>query len=179
MIKLEAPGGQEAAALWKLSTLLAFLALVGLLGGCDLFGAQPKTAVINTRDVITKCTEGIRAVTEVQKQFADRQTRLKAQEETISKLRQSPAMADPKSGKKEELRTLVQKYVADSQQLRKDVSEVEAAKFKPIVDRINKALAEYAKEHGLVSVQDKNGFAYINPSIDITDAIIKKVDETK
>ena len=75
------------------------------------------------------------------------------------------------------LQAMAQKLVVDSQQLRKDVGEAEAAKFKPIVDKINKALAEYAKEHGLLSVQDKNGFAYIDPSIDITQEIIKRVDQ--
>ena len=63
--------------------------------------------------------------------------------------------------------------------MRKDVGDEEAVAFKPVVDRINKALAHYAKEHNLLSVQDKNGFAYIDPSIDITEAIIKQVDQLK
>jgi outer membrane protein len=136
-------------------------------------------AVINTKEVLTKCNDGIRIVEELQKQFAERQEQLKAQEESIQKLRQNPAVSDPKSGKREELQTLVQKLMEDSQKLRQDVGDVEAVKFKPVVDKVNKALAAYAKEHGLVSVQDKTGFAYIDPSIDITDAIIKQVDETK
>jgi len=136
-------------------------------------------AVINTKEVLTKCNDGIRIVEELQKQFAERQEQLKVQEESIQKLRQNPAVSDPKSGKREELQTLVQKLMEDSQKLRQDVGDVEAVKFKPVVDKVNKALAAYAKEHGLVSVQDKTGFAYIDPSIDITDAIIKQVDETK
>jgi len=158
------------------TTFWVALSLMAMLSGCQLFEKGTKAAVINTREVLTKCNDGIRVVEEVQKQFAERQEQLKAQEEAIQKLRQNSAIADPKSGKKNELQSLVQKYVEDNQKLRKDVGETEAVKFKPVVDKINKALAEYAKEHGLVSVQDKNGFAFIDPSIDITDAIIKKVD---
>ena len=151
---------------------LLVLAVTGLLGGCNSFESQPKSAVINTKDVITKCNEGIRVVAEVQKQFADRQAQLKAEDEAIGKLRHDPA-------RQGDLQARVQKLVDDSQQLRKDVSEVEATKFKPIVDKINKVLAAYAKEHQLLSIQDKNGFAYIDPSLDITEAIIKKLDEAK
>lgn len=160
-------------------TLLAALALAGTLGGCKLCDQQPTTAVINTRDVLTKCNAGIQVVTEVQKQFADRQAQLKNQEETLGKLRQDPSVTDLTSPKGKEFQVLVQKFVASSQQLHKDVSEVESAKFKPIADKINKVLAEYAKEHHILGIQDKNGFDYIDPSIDITETIIKKVDEAK
>ncbi len=160
-----------------LTNLLVALSLAGLLCGCQAFERAPKAAVINTKEVLTKCNDGIRAVEAVQKQFADRKTQLKAQEEAIAQLRKDPAINDAKLGKRLELQTLGQKYAEDIQKLRKDISEAEATAFKPIVDKINKALAAYAKAHGLLSVQDKNGFAYIDPSIDITDAIIKQVDQ--
>jgi outer membrane protein len=159
--------------------MLVVLILAGILCGCQLSDKGTKAAVINTRDVLTKCNDGLRAVEEVQRQFADRQAQLKAQEEAMQQLRQNPTLNEPKSGKKRELQSLTQKFIEDSQKLRKDVGDVEAVKFKPIVDKINKVLATYAKEHGFVSVQDKNGFAYIDPSIDITDAIIKLVDQVK
>jgi outer membrane protein len=157
--------------------VLVVSALLGGLSGCQLFDNGPKTAVINTRDVLTKCNDGLRVVEEIQKQFSYRQEQLKAQDESLQKRRLDPALSDPKSGKKDELQALVQQFLEDSQKLRKDVGDVEAVKFKPVVDKINKALAGYAKAHGLVSVQDKNGFAYIDPSIDITEVIIKQVDQ--
>lgn len=162
-----------------LSTVLVALPLAALLCGCQLNEKGTKMAVINTKEVVTKCNAGMRTVEEVQKQFAERQEQLKAQEDAIQKLRQDPAVADPKSGKKGELQALVQKFVEDSQKLRKDVADVEAVKFKPVVDKINKVLADYAKEQGIVGVQDKNGFAYVDASIDITDAIIRRVDQAQ
>ncbi|MHC1712100.1 MAG: OmpH family outer membrane protein [Solidesulfovibrio sp.] len=156
---------------------LALLALTTVFWGCDQTGKPTKMAVINTKEVITKCNIGIRTVEEVQRQFDDRQNELKKQEQAIQKLREDPAVSDPKSGKKEALQNLAQKFVDESQRLRKDVADTEAVKFKPVVDKINKVLAEYAKEHGLAGVQDKNGFAYIDPSIDITEEIIKKIDQ--
>ncbi len=158
---------------------LLVLGVVLLCSGCQMSEGKPTTAVINTRDVITKCNAGMQAAEKVRTKFASRQDTLKKQEEAIEKLKTDPALNDPRSGKQVELDKLARQYVADAQALRKDVGEEEAVTFKPIVDRINKVLAQYAKAHGLLSVQDKNGFAYIDPSLDITEAIIKLVDEAK
>lgn len=164
----------------KLRVVLPLLfGLVTVCTGCQFDAAKPTMAVMSTRDVITKCDIGMKAAEEVRGKFVSRQEALKKQEEALAKLKADPTLADPKSGKRAELEALARQYVADSQTLRKDIGDEETVKFKPIVDRINKVLADYAKEHGLVSVQDKNGFTYIDPSIDITDAIIKKVDESK
>ncbi|GAB6038031.1 hypothetical protein JCM15519_25900 [Fundidesulfovibrio butyratiphilus] len=46
-----------------------------------------------------------------------------------------------------------------------------------MLDKINKVLTEYAQDHALLSIQDINGFAYIDPSLNITAAIIKQVDQ--
>ena len=64
--------------------MLVVLILAGILCGCQLSDKGTKAAVINTRDVLTKCNDGLRAVEEVQRQFADRQAQLKAQEEAMS-----------------------------------------------------------------------------------------------
>jgi len=152
------------------------LGLATLCAGCQFGEAKPTMAVMNTRDVITKCDSGMKAAEEVRSKFASRQEALKKQEAALAKLKADPAVSDPKSGKRAELEALARQYVADSQALRKDIGEEETIKFKPIVDRINKVLADYVKEHGLLSVQDKNGFTYIDPSIDITDSITKRVD---
>ena len=159
-----------------------FLLVLGALllcSGCQMLESKPTMAVLNTREVITKCNAGMQAAEKVRAKFAARQDALKKQEEAIENLKTDPALNDPRSGKQAELDKLARQYVADAQALRKDVGEEEAVTFKPIVDRINKVLAQYAKEHHLLSVQDKNGFAYSDPSIDITEAIIKLVDDAK
>jgi outer membrane protein len=157
-----------------LGALLAMLAL----SGCNLSG-KPNAAVIDFKAAVNGCNAGIQARQDIQHVFADRQNDLKNQEEAIRKLQNDPGLADPKSGKKDELQRLLNAYAPASQQFRQDVAAEEAAKFKPVLDKINKVLAEYAKEHGLVSVQDKNGFAYVDPSIDITEEIVKRVDQAK
>jgi Skp family chaperone for outer membrane proteins len=163
----------------KRLAIVPLLVVLAMLAGCN-FNEQPvRTAVINTKDVLTKCNIGIQATEDIQKQFADRRNDLKDQENAINKLRGAQDINEPKSANHQELQRLIRKYNADSLQLRKDVGAEEAVKFKPVVDKINKVLADYAKEKGLLSIQDKNGFAYIDPSIDITDAIIKRIDQTK
>jgi outer membrane protein len=61
--------------------------------------------------------------------------------------------------------------------VRKDVADAEAVTFKPVVDKSDKVPSEYAKEHGIAGVQDKNGFASIDSSIDRAEDIIKKVEQ--
>lgn len=161
------------------SRVLSAFAVMLMCSGCQPFESKPTTAVINTRDVVTKCNAGLQATEKVRAKFAARQDALKKQEEALEKLKADPTLSDPRSGKQAELEKLARQYVADAQALRKDVGEEEAVTFKPIVDRINKVLVDYAKEHGLLSVQDKNGFAFIDPRIDITEAIIKLVDAAK
>lgn len=147
--------------------------------GCTQEKKPSSAAVINTREVLTKCNAGIQVSQDIQHEFAEQQNALKKQEDAIQKLQNDPQLSDPKSGKKEELQRLMKIYVDANQQFRRDVGNAEAARFQPVVDKVNKALAEYAKTHGLVSIQDKTGFAYVDSSIDITEAIIKQVDQAR
>jgi len=157
-------------------TLLLLAVVPIVLSGCHRDDTRTTIAVINSKQVVTTCNAGIRIVQEIQKQFAARRQALKDEQEALRKLQADPAVNDPKSGRKAALQARLQQFVRDSQALRQDVAEAEAEKFRPVVDKINKVLADYAKEHGLVGVQDKAGFAYLDPSIDITQAIIKRVD---
>ena len=163
--------------------LFALFPLIGCLAlacaGCQTGEAKPAMAVINTREVVTKCNAGIAATEKVRAKFAGRQEELRKQEEAIARLKADPGLSDPKSGKQAELEKLARQFLADGQTLRKDVGDEESAAFGPIVDRINKVLAQYAKDNKLLSVQDKNGFAYLDPSLDITAEIIKLVDQVK
>lgn len=160
-------------------TLLLSVTLLAGLAGCDLGDKGVKTAVINTHDVVTKCNIGLQTVEEIQKQFDERRNALKTQEDAIRKLQETPGISDPNAPKHGELQRSLLAYAEASRQLRRDVAAEEAVKFKPVVDKINKVLAAYAKEKGLVSVQDTKGFAYIDPRIDITEAIIKRIDQAQ
>lgn len=163
----------------RVSLLLCALLVLPALSGCDLNGKPSGMAVIDTREVVTKCAPGIQVAQDIQHQFNERQNDLRKQEEAIRKLQGDPALNDPKSGKKDELQRLINTFAQASQQFRADVGQTEAAKLKPVFDKINKVLADYAKAHGLAAIQDKKGFAYVDPSIDITAEIIKQVDQEK
>jgi outer membrane protein len=155
----------------------ALLASTIMCVGCKPEDKATKMVVINVKEVVTKCNAGMRASEELQRLFADRQNALKQLEQALARLRESPALADPKSGKKEELQRLAQKLMDEGQNLRKDMAEEEAIRFKPVVDKVNKALSEFAKDHGIAGIQDRNGFAYVDPTIDITSEIIKQIDQ--
>jgi len=170
---------QGSTLVIKWLTLLGVMVSMVFVVGCRMEEKSPTMAIINTKEVVTKCNDGIRITEGLQRQFADRRNTLKSQEEGLRKLQSDPALGDAKSGKKEELQRQVQAYTEANQQLRQDVANEEAVQYKPLVDKINKTLADYAKAHGLLGIQDANGFAYIDPSINITKQIIEQVDAAK
>ena len=141
--------------------------------------APPRVMVVNVKEVLGKTSDGMRIVEEMQKKFASRQAALQSQEETVRRLKADPGLSDPKSGKRDELVRLTRVVTEGVQQLRSDIAAEEAVQYKPLVDKINKALGEHAKENGLLGIQDAAGYAYIDPSLNITPQIISRVDAMK
>lgn len=141
--------------------------------------APPRVMVVNVKEVLGKTSDGKRIAEEMQKKFASRQATLQSQEETIRRLKADPGLSDPKTGKRDEMLRLTRVVNDGVQQLRSDVAAEEAVLYKPLVDKINKALGDHAKENGLLGIQDAAGYAYIDPSLNITQQIISRVDDMK
>ncbi len=141
--------------------------------------APPRVMVVNVKEVLAKTSDGLRISGEMREKFASRQATLQSQEETIRRLKADPGLSDPKTGKREEMLRLTRAVNDGVQQLRSDVAAEEAVQYKPLVDKINKALGEHAKENGLLGIQDAAGYAYIDPSLNITQQIISRVDAMK
>jgi outer membrane protein len=141
--------------------------------------AQTKIAVINSREVLTKCDLGVQALKDIDAKFADRKKMMAATQQELRTLQEEVKSAGEKSPKFKEFQTMLNKFREDDQKFRQDVSQDEAQKIKPIAEKVNKILADYAKEKGLQGIQEKSTYVYLDPAMDVTDEIIKRVNQEK
>jgi len=139
--------------------------------------AQNRVAVVNTREVLTKCNLGAQAVAQIQVKYDKRRRDLADLEAAVRKLQEEaqaqPAKPQAKAKYEEQLARLRQ----ESQSLQQEVAREESEKFKPVVERLNAVLQEYAKEQKLDGIQDRGQYLYLAPSMDITEEIIGRVNK--
>jgi len=155
-----------------------FLALVLSLCASPCM-AQTKLAVINSREVLTRCDDGAKAVKAIEAKFADRKAQMAALEQEVLRLQEEVKAKGEKSPKNQEFRTKLAKFREADQLFRQDVKQEESQKFKPIADKIAKVLSDYAKEKGLQGIQERGLYVYIDPGMDISSEIIKRVNRAK
>lgn len=159
---------------------LAALALAAVLLALPAPGsAQSKTAVVNLREVLVKCAAGARIISDIQNGFAERRGRLAALEQETRRLAEEVKVLGADSPKARELQTVNAKYLEADRKFRLELAQEETARFKPLTEAIQAVIARYAKENGLTSVQDRAQFLYVDGSLDITAAIIRRVDQAK
>ena len=141
--------------------------------------AQTKLAVINSREVLTQCDDGAKAVKAIEAKFADRKAQMAALEQEVLRLQEEVKAKGEKSPKSQEFKTKLVRFREADQRYRQDVKQEESQKFKPIADKIAKVLSDYAKEKGLQGIQERGLYVYIDPSMDISSEIIKRVNRAK
>ena len=158
-------------------TVAVCLVLVSLLLFTTFAQAQTRIAVINTRDVLTKCEPGAQAISAIQNSFAERRKQMSGLEQELRKL-QEEAKGE-KSPAASQMQAKLQKFREEDQKFKQDLSQEEGLRLKPVADKINKVISDYAKSKGISGVQERGAFVYVDYSLDITDEIIKLVNQEK
>lgn len=143
--------------------------------------AQPplKLAIINSREILTRCDKGAAVIAEIQNKFASQRARLGSLQQDVARLQEAakgaPAKAQSAALLQEKLRT----YAVEESKLVQEVTQEEAVRFRPILEVVNKVLEDYAKENGFTAIQERGSFVYFHRSLDITEEIIKRVNLAK
>ena len=149
--------------------------------------AAGKFAVINVRQAIVTTAEGKQASSELQTQFAARQTELENLNKQINDLRQRLSSGQSTLSDEEKVRLTKQGQLL-TQQLERKQNELQEdlnAAQGDVVDRIGRkmmdVLERYARENNLVAVFDSSAqnspILFAATSIDITQDIIKLYDQ--
>lgn len=139
----------------------------------------PRLAIISYRDVLTRCDQGAKIVGEIQGKFSERRIQMSLLEQDIRKLQDEVKGTTGKGPKTELLQDKIQKFTEEDQKFRQEVSQEENQRFAPLVESVNKTLVAYAKEKGISAVQERAAFIFFENSLDITEDIIKRVNQAQ
>jgi len=139
--------------------------------------AQNRVAVVNTREVLTKCNLGAQAVAQIQVKYDKRRRELAELEADVQRLHQEAQAPQAKPQAKARYEEQLARLRRESQNLQQEIAREESEKFKPVLERLNAVLSEYAREHKLDGIQDRSQYLYLAPSMDITEEIIGRVNK--
>jgi len=142
--------------------------------------------VINIRGAIGTTAEGKQAQSELQSQFAPRQTELENLNKKINDLRQRLAACEGKCSQDEINRLTVegQKATQRFDRMNNELQEDSNGALGEVVDRIGRKMVDvldrYARENGYTVVLDSsaqnNPILYASTQIDVTSEIVRLYD---
>jgi outer membrane protein len=161
--------------------VVAFLALF-LSSNC--FAADLKIAVINVQKIIVSCDSGKAAkerfdakMKELQSKFKKEEDEFKALQDEIKK-KSSAWSEEKKAEKARELQKNGRELQAKTEDARFEMKQMQDKELEPILKALEKVVDKFGKDKGYTAIMDsKNGVVYFDESIDVTDAITKKLNE--
>ena len=174
-----------------LSATLAAASLIGASALCAQAApaagaATGKVAVLNVRGAIVATAEGKQASSELQGQFAARQTELENLNKQVNDIRQrlqanEGKLSPEEGGRLERQGTALQKQIQRKQE---DYQEDVNASQQEVIERIGRKMIDvldrYARENGIIVVLDSSAQSapiYVSPTIDVTADIVKLYDQ--
>jgi outer membrane protein len=175
--------------------LTAALAAASLAGAASLAAqsapaagstAGTKVGVLNVRQAIVATAEGKLASTELQGQFASRQTELENLNKQINDIRQRLQTNGDKLSQEEAVRLQRQGEALQKQLTRKqeDYQEDVNAKQQEVIDGIGRKMMDvldrYARENAYTAIFDSSAQGapiYVSNGVDVTPEIVKLYDQ--
>jgi outer membrane protein len=148
--------------------------------------AGTKVGVLNVRQAIVSTAEGKQASTELQGQFASRQTELENLNKQINDIRQRLQANEGKLSPEEAQRLQRQGEAMAKQLQRKqeDYQEDVNASQQEVIDRIGRKMMDvldrYARENSYTAIFDSSAQGapiYVSNGVDVTPEIIKLYDQ--
>lgn len=148
--------------------------------------AGTKVGVLNVRQAIVSTSEGKQASTELQGQFASRQTELENLNKQINDIRQRLQANEGKLSPEEAQRLQRQGEALAKQLQRKqeDYQEDVNASQQEVIDRIGRKMMEvldrYARENAYTAIFDSSAQGapiYVSNGVDVTPEIVKLYDQ--
>jgi outer membrane protein len=163
--------------------LLSWFAIVALAGPLAAQSAAPlsRIATIDVNKVMTQTNEGkaaFESVKKVQRELIDKASAMNAEIQKLEASRATSASPDSVAGQVADQRAKLQRFSQDAD---RQVAEARdraiaalEAKTKPIIDKIGTDLQLDA-----IFNKYESGLVFVNPRIDITDEVIKRLNEAK
>lgn len=155
-----------------------------------LFGAQASSAaaiklgVMNVQKIIVQCKAGKEAKGRFDVKMKDLQSSFKEEEADLKKLqaeikKKSSAWSEEKKAEKvREFQKNGRELKAKTDDARFEMKQMQDKELEPILKSLEKVVEKYRKDEGYTMILDsKNGVISFDPSVDISDAIVKLLDK--
>jgi len=134
-------------------------------------------AVVSSQVVLFKSDQGVQIVKDLDAKFDDRQKQLAKDEHELVQLKKEASAPKASESKTKAFQAKRDKFLADTQKFQIEVRQAELTAFKPVGEKLRGILQDYLKEKGLKGIQERTGFVAVDPSIDITDEMIKRMNQ--
>jgi len=165
------------------SLLAGLIVLCVFFTANSCFSADLKIGVMNVQKIIVECEAGKAAkgrfdqrMTELQSGFKKEQDALKELQDEIKK-KSSAWSEETKAAKVREFQKSGRELQAKTDDARFEMKQMQDKELEPILKALETIVEKYGKDNGYTVLLDsKNGVIYANSAIDITDAIVKKLN---
>lgn len=150
----------------------------------NLFAADLKIAVVDTKAAIDKTEDGKKAQKSIENFIKSTQKKITKKEEDLQKMREdfqkkSAVLSDDiKMQKQQELQTEFAKYQQFARESQQEMQKKQQEVYEPIFKKMRKVIDSFASKEKYDMILDKNaGVVFANDAVDITDKIVKAYQE--
>lgn len=167
------------------NVIRVFVVLTVLLFGAHAsLAADMKLGVMNVQKIIVTCKAGKEAKERFDVKMKDLQSSFKEEEEGLKKLqdeikKKSSAWSEEKKAEKvREFQKNGRELQAKTEDARFEMKQMQDKELEPILKALEKVVEKYRKDKGYTMIFDsKNGVISFDPSVDLSDAIVKLLDK--
>lgn len=149
-----------------------------------LFAADLKVGVMNVQKIIVECDAGKEAKGRFDTKMKELQSSFKTEEEDLKKLqdeikKKSSAWSEEKKNEKvREFQKSGRELQAKTEDARFEMKKLQDKELEPILKALEKVVDKYGQENGYTAIMDsKNGVIYFDKKIDVSDKLVKKLNE--
>ncbi len=169
---------------YKRILLSGVVLLLACFAAQSSLAADLKIGVINVQKIIITCEAGKAAkerfdvkMKELQGSFKKEEEDLKLMQDEIKK--KSSAWSEEKKAEKvREYQKNGRELQAKTEDARFEMKQLQDKELEPILKALEKVVEKYGKEKGYTVIMDsKNGVIYFDDAIEVSEAIVKKLNE--
>ncbi len=168
--------------LW-LSWLVGMVLVLALTAGTAV-AAEVKIGIMNVQRIIVQCDAGKAAKERFDSKMKEMQGTFKQEEEALKTLqveiqkKSSAWSEETKADKVREFQKSGRELQAKTEDARFEMKQLQDKELEPILKALEGVVEQFGRENGYTAILDaKNGVVFFDPAIDISDLLIKKLNE--